>query len=61
MFKEFSEMTLSLTPFQKILTPWRFVICLETVDINITRCQQSDSREHTELLSFQSPTITSIC
>jgi len=37
------------------------VICLETVDINITRCQQSDSREHTELLSFQSPTITSIC
>lgn len=59
-FKEFSKMTLSLTPFQKILTLWMFVVCLETVNVSVKRYEQSDSGGHTDLC-FLSPFPTSIC
>lgn len=60
-FKEFSKMTCSLTPFQKTLTLWRFVICLEIVDVSIMRCKQSDSGQHTDLVSFLGPFLTRVC
>lgn len=60
-FKQFSKMTFDLTPFQKIQTLWKFVICLERFDGGIMKWKQSDLREYTDLLSFLSHFLTSIC